>query len=66
MWADFFARIGADSHAHADVYRDAQKTHLADIKRDFDFMSRFAQAIAPHASDHSAPSSVEPRRAQAS
>ncbi|CAK0863240.1 unnamed protein product [Prorocentrum cordatum] len=50
MWADFFARIGADSHAHADVYRDAQKTHLADIKRDFDFMSRFAQVatlVAP-------------------
>ena len=44
LWADFFARLGADTHAAAETVVKFQQAQLPQVKLTYDFLSRFAQS----------------------
>ena len=61
VWADFFARLGSESHAVSDTVVKCQAAMLKNTELTLDVLSRFPQAIAGVARELSAPSAVPVR-----
>ena len=55
-WADFFARLGSESHAVADTVVKCQAAMIKRTQLTFDFLARFSQAIAALAQELPPPS----------
>ena len=63
LWADFFARLGSESHAFSSTAVDCQASSLKSVKLTFDFLPRFAQSVAALAQELSDPSGALSERA---